>query len=297
MMTIKDFSRLCRCGTQTLRYYDKVDLLKPVKVDPWSGYRYYTEEQAIDFVKIKNLQAADFTIDEIKTLLAMPDAQVYAAFDRKIEEQAQKLERIKEIQRSYLTEKNDMEKLIHGLSDFLTSHLTDFALLEEFGLTPEDGPEIVARIRSYMENMIRDHLPEEQEVTLIVNDQVFHGADHAADAVRSFTESSLEDTILLGDETVSPEDGFAPDQWETLWERRGWSHVREFIGDIPPMADGRDYCFHFRLAEGTYKEQLEFPLFMIGAMLPRVKSRETSMSCSVDKSGDGQNHFALLAKK
>ena len=55
MMTIKEFANLCGCSTQTLRYYDKIDLLKPVKVDPWSGYRYYTKSQAIDFVKIKNL--------------------------------------------------------------------------------------------------------------------------------------------------------------------------------------------------------------------------------------------------
>ena len=63
MMTIKEFASLCNCNTQTLRYYDKIDLLKPVKVDQWSGYRYYEKSQAIDFVKIKNLQAADFTID------------------------------------------------------------------------------------------------------------------------------------------------------------------------------------------------------------------------------------------
>ena len=68
MMTIKELATLCGCNTQTLRYYDKIDLLKPVKVDQWSGYRYYTKAQAIAFVKIKNLQAADFTIDEIKAL-------------------------------------------------------------------------------------------------------------------------------------------------------------------------------------------------------------------------------------
>lgn len=58
MMTIKEFASLCQCNTQTLRYYDKIDLLKPSKVDPWSSCRYYEEAQALDFVKIKNLQAA-----------------------------------------------------------------------------------------------------------------------------------------------------------------------------------------------------------------------------------------------
>ena len=61
-MTIKEFARLCGCNPQTLRYYDHVNLLKPVKVDQWSGYRFYEEEQALAFVKIKNLQKAGFTI-------------------------------------------------------------------------------------------------------------------------------------------------------------------------------------------------------------------------------------------
>ena len=52
-MTIKEFARLCGCNPQTLRYYDHVNLLKPVKVDQWSGYRFYEEEQALAFVKIK----------------------------------------------------------------------------------------------------------------------------------------------------------------------------------------------------------------------------------------------------
>ena len=68
-MTIKEFSRLCGCNPQTLRYYDHVDLLKPVKVDSWTGYRYYDEDQALQYVKIKNLQMAGFSIDEIRGLL------------------------------------------------------------------------------------------------------------------------------------------------------------------------------------------------------------------------------------
>lgn len=56
-MTIKEFSLLCSCTTQTLRYYDSINLLKPARVDQFSGYRYYDSEQALDYVKIKNLQS------------------------------------------------------------------------------------------------------------------------------------------------------------------------------------------------------------------------------------------------
>ena len=80
-MTIKEFSKLCNCTTQTLRYYDHVYLLKPAKVDDWTGYRYYSEEQALLYVKIKSFQEADFTIEEIKSLLDKGDGQIYAAFE------------------------------------------------------------------------------------------------------------------------------------------------------------------------------------------------------------------------
>lgn len=296
MMTIKEFANLCKCNTQTLRYYDKIDLLKPVKVDQWSGYRYYAESQAIDFVKIKNLQAADFTIDEIKTLLTASDQQVYEAFDLKIVEQAQKLERIKQIQQSYLTEKSNMKKLIYGLSDFLTSQLTDFEVLREFGLTPTDGPDVVARIKSYIEERTLRHLPAEPDVTLIVNDQVIRGADHVADAIHSLNESNLHDTVLLGDETVSEDGGFSLDQWETIWACHGWKYVHEFIDSIPPMDNGKDYCFFFLLTEEKYSDGIAFPLFMISTMLPKANS-DNIMGCSVEKSTDGQNHFALIYRK
>ena len=59
MMTIKEFAKLCSCNTQTLRYYDRINLLKPAKTDEMTGYRYYSENQAMDFVKIKNLKDDD----------------------------------------------------------------------------------------------------------------------------------------------------------------------------------------------------------------------------------------------
>lgn len=297
MMTIKEFASLCGCGTQTLRYYDKIDLLKPVKVDQWSGYRYYAKSQAIDFVKIKNLQAADFTISEIKALLAMPDQQVYEAFDRKIAEQAQKLERIKEIQQSYLTEKNNMEKLVQNLADYILHAVSDYDVLREFGLSPSDGPAIIAELKDYIERSTQRHMPAEADVHLIVNDQVFRGADHVADAFAALKDKGYDDTVLLGDETVKDDEGFTTENSETLWDCHGWKFVYEFIDNIPRMDKGWDYCFFFRLTDDKYSDGLEFPMFMIAAMLPRVDADELAMGCSVERSTDGQNHFALMRRK
>ena len=66
-------------------------------MDKVSGYRYYEKEQAVDFVKIKNLQRADFTIEEIKLLLGKNVSEVYDAFNCKIEQQKDKLAQIIQI--------------------------------------------------------------------------------------------------------------------------------------------------------------------------------------------------------
>lgn len=66
------------------------------------------------------------------------------------------------------------------------------------------------------------------------------------------------------------------------------------------QSSGYNYCFCFKLTEEKYSEQLEFPVFMIVSMLPRVDNNElsmSSMSCMVERSDDGQNHFVLLRKK
>ena len=297
MMTIKAFAELCGCNTQTLRYYDRIDLLKPVKVDQWSGYRYYAKSQAVDFIKIKNLQAADFAIDEIRALLSLPDQQVYDAFERKIAEQTQKLERIKEIQQSYLTEKSNMEKLVQNAADYILHAATDYRVMQEFGLKPEESPAVRAELKAYMEEIILRDLPAEADVCMLVNDRVIRGAEHAAEALAALKGRGCEDTVLLGDEHVGEGAGFAADNGETLWERHGWKFVREFLDDIPSIEKGVDYCFCFELAEDKYGEGVEFPLYMIAAMIRRTDAKESAMSCTVERSKDAQNHFALLRKK
>ena len=45
MLKIGDFSKLSRVSIRMLRHYDEIGLLHPVKIDPESGYRYYSENQ------------------------------------------------------------------------------------------------------------------------------------------------------------------------------------------------------------------------------------------------------------
>lgn len=297
MMTIKEFAQLCSCNAQTLRYYDKIDLLKPVKVDPWTGYRYYTSAQAIDFVKIKNLQAADFSIDEIKVLLTKPDQQVYEAFDRKIVEQTQKLERIREIQQSYLTEKTMMEKIVHSISNYILSNCTNLDALREFGLTPEDAPEVLALLRTYFDRLISIDTANWDEVTLNINGEVTQGGEQVLERLSSLTGENLSDNVLLGNTTIAQDSDFDPSEFNSLWERHGWEHVYEFFSEIPPLEADKQYCFRILLKSNLYENDLSFPMFMLGAMLLKYQTDDIIMGCAAERSPDDANHFALLCKK
>ena len=45
LLSIGDISKLTKASVQSLRYYEQIKLLKPIYVDPSSGYRYYSFDQ------------------------------------------------------------------------------------------------------------------------------------------------------------------------------------------------------------------------------------------------------------
>jgi DNA-binding transcriptional MerR regulator len=70
MIKIGDFARLSQVSVVTLRYYDEMDLLKPVKVDPFTGYRFYSAAQLPRLNRILALKDLGFSLEQIKLMLA-----------------------------------------------------------------------------------------------------------------------------------------------------------------------------------------------------------------------------------
>lgn len=62
---IGDFSRLTNISIRTLRYYDEIGILKPEYVDPYSGYRYYTDKNLDEVKSIIFLKNLSFSLEEI----------------------------------------------------------------------------------------------------------------------------------------------------------------------------------------------------------------------------------------
>jgi DNA-binding transcriptional MerR regulator len=65
MLKIGEFSSLSQVSIKTLRYYDELGLLRPVRTDPESGYRYYSASQLARLHRILALRELGFPLDRI----------------------------------------------------------------------------------------------------------------------------------------------------------------------------------------------------------------------------------------
>jgi DNA-binding transcriptional MerR regulator len=70
MFKIGEFSKLVQVPVPTLRYYDQVGLLKPVEVDRFTGYRYYSASQLPRLHRILALKSLGFSLEQIGVVLA-----------------------------------------------------------------------------------------------------------------------------------------------------------------------------------------------------------------------------------
>ncbi|MBW4643269.1 MAG: MerR family transcriptional regulator [Goleter apudmare HA4340-LM2] len=78
MLKIGDFSKLSQVTVKALRLYDQLGLLKPVHVDNFTGYRYYSADQLPRLNRILVLKDLGFSLEQIAKLLdeKLPPEQI-----------------------------------------------------------------------------------------------------------------------------------------------------------------------------------------------------------------------------
>jgi len=69
MLKIGEFSKMAKVTIKTLRFYDKLNLLKPEIIDRKNSYRYYSLKQLKIIAKILSLKQMGFSLDEISTII------------------------------------------------------------------------------------------------------------------------------------------------------------------------------------------------------------------------------------
>ena len=86
MLSIGEFSNICKVSTKTLRYYEERGLLKPSEINPENGYRYYSIDQLEKMLFISRLKSYSFSLEEIKQIVegdSENSDRLYTAFLRK----------------------------------------------------------------------------------------------------------------------------------------------------------------------------------------------------------------------
>ena len=116
MLTIGEFSRICRVSTKTLRYYETMGLLQPWLVNPATGYRFYTADQLGTMRLINRLKAYNFTLEEIKLLVVTFNGE-RSSLSAALQEKKQELLRQKTLLNQRLRQLDgDIENLRQGCS-------------------------------------------------------------------------------------------------------------------------------------------------------------------------------------
>ena len=105
MFKIGDFSRLSFISVKTLRFYDEMSLLKPVKVDRFTGYRYYSADQLHQLNRILMLKDLGLSLEEIARLFKeeVPIASILdivrvkqSELKDKLQKESERLNRVEE---------------------------------------------------------------------------------------------------------------------------------------------------------------------------------------------------------
>ena len=68
--TIGEFSIVARMSVKTLRFYHEKGILPPARVDPATGYRYYTTASADRARIVSTLRRLEFSVEEIREVLS-----------------------------------------------------------------------------------------------------------------------------------------------------------------------------------------------------------------------------------
>lgn len=130
MLSIGEFSNICKVSAKTLRYYAEIGLILPDEINPENGYRYYSIEQLETMLFINRLKSYNFSLEEIKTILESEESQdekLYLELTRKkkeIEKQVQ------EYEKTLGQLDDDISNLKHGKSIMSYLESIDVQLVE-----------------------------------------------------------------------------------------------------------------------------------------------------------------------
>lgn len=139
-MTTAQFAKLHEVNKRTLHYYDSIGLFSP-KSKGENGYRYYENQQSMDFEYIRMLKELNMSIEEIKAYVQNPNPKDFLRIaeqkSREIEEEIKRLEKTRQV---LFQKKQQIERCesLHGVEIHFTECEEERYYVTPFPFTEED---------------------------------------------------------------------------------------------------------------------------------------------------------------
>ncbi len=110
LYTIGEVSKLANVSIKALRYYDKINLFKPIHVDPETNYRYYKDSQLYHLDLIKSLKYIGTPLEEMKKAQALKPNDLLAFITEQEQLVQKKLDELSTIQQNIANVKKRMQR-------------------------------------------------------------------------------------------------------------------------------------------------------------------------------------------
>lgn len=162
LMTIKEFSALTHTPVDTLKHYDRIDILKPAYVGE-NRYRYYRAEQALQLTRILFGVRSQTYLSDIKKLLNENDPNVtmekYRQIYGNLEERVQELQALQATIANLSYYFNFYKQ--HKPETLFTTYFPEHFILrsEKLRLTSAVGNETTIANAFFLKGFHRNHWP------------------------------------------------------------------------------------------------------------------------------------------
>ncbi|MNX59420.1 Multidrug-efflux transporter 1 regulator [compost metagenome] len=121
LYTIGQAAKICNISVQTLRFYDKINLVKPGETDPLTGYRYYSNLNLLHIKIVQDMKLLQFSLEEIGQLIGSRSLdEIRSMMIQKYEETLFKMNSLRQVAGSLeqrIGQLDFLKELGHGIPE------------------------------------------------------------------------------------------------------------------------------------------------------------------------------------
>ena len=131
--SIGEMAKLNNTSVETLRHYDRFDILKPDYINEKTGYRYYSMKSFVKMDLIKKCKELGLSLDEIKEMIENYDSidSVLKTIQNQKEIIDNKLKKLNKLYNKIENLENEIQKALdYGINKILVKHNNERKLIK-----------------------------------------------------------------------------------------------------------------------------------------------------------------------